>query len=184
MRRLLLLVSMIAALATTLAPGLAVAQNSLLKATGVAGTSTIQGFEAWVEILDFAVSAGNTTGVPEFRPLEISKPSDSTDPTFFEFLAKNAIVSDVCALSYGPDQNGIRKLAAIGLSKARVTNLTPATTPNGVLQSLSLTYDRISMISYTYDPQNGNPTGQNVYCWDTVDGTSCASDLLSCPVNN
>jgi type VI protein secretion system component Hcp len=151
--------------------------------TDVPGNVPISGFSDWVEISSFAASADYLGSVVDFRPLQISKLSDETDPKIFEFLAKHTNVKDVCVLAYATGGSGIRKLSAIGLKNAKVTNLTPATSPNGVEQTFTLTYEQISVISYTYDI-NGNPTGEESYCADAMSGGSCAGGLLSCPTNN
>ena len=158
--------------------------NSLIRMTGVPGNSTLLGYTDWVEVQNFAVSADYLGGSVDFRPLQVSKLSDETDPLILEFLAKNTNVQDVCVLAYstgGP--NPIVKRSAIGLRDAKVTNLTPATTANGVEQTFTLTYKEISVISYTYDI-NGNPAGQQSYCADAIQGGACNGGLLSCPINN
>jgi type VI protein secretion system component Hcp len=146
---------------------------SLIRMTDVPGNSTIPGYTA-----DYLGS-----GV-DFRPLQVSKPSDETDPQVFEFLAKQTNVQDVCVLAYSSGGPGsIRKLSAIGLKNAKITNLTPATAVNGVEQTFTLTYEEISVISYTYN-LNGDPTGQTSYCVNAIQGGTCPGGLLSCPINN
>ena len=165
-------------------PGLASAQiNSLLRVSGIPGNSMQAGLEDFIEINDFAVSAGDAGQGVEYRPLEVTKPSDATDTEFFERLVKGTGILGACALSYTTNGPTAEKRSAIAIGDVRVVNMTPTSTSTATLQSLTLSYTKISIISYLYDVDTGAPAGQQAYCWDVAANATCGNDLLSCPVN-
>jgi type VI protein secretion system component Hcp len=156
---------------------------SVLRVEGIPGTSQLPGYADWIDTLDYAASAGNLGAGVEFRPLELTKQADASDPKFFENLANQTTLLNACALSYGLGGDGVvLRIAGIGLEGVTVTNLTPSNSGDDVQQRISLDYEKIAIISYKLDSE-GNPDGEEVFCWDVATGKDCGSNPLGCPKN-
>ena len=182
-RSSLLLTLSIGLLLTVFAVSAQAQSLSLLRVEGIPGTSQLAGYTDWIETLDYAASAGSLGAGVEFRPLELTKQADASDPTFFENLANQTTLVNACALSYAFEgDGGVRRIAGIGLEGVTVTNLTPSNSGDDVQQRISLDYERIAIISYKTDIE-GNPDGEEMFCWDVANGTNCGQNLLGCPKN-
>ncbi len=173
--------------------GDAQAQTSIMKLDGIEGDFGLNGFEGWTVVTGYATAVGVPVtvdaggpqfGTIEFRPIEVTKPSDQTDADLFARVVDKATIADGCLLTYSDSGQSIRKISAIGMENVAVANLSPAATEDGFpQQSISLDYGKISMIVYTYDSETGQAIGQNASCWDRIANKSCGDDLLGCPAN-
>lgn len=123
------------------------------------------------------IDCGNTAA---FGEIEIIKFNDKNTGLFFEKLTQGDVILDGCLITAQNSGSGLQKTSGIGLQNIAVTSLTPNS--DGTL-SVSLNYQKISVISYNVDPQTGAPASTTQFCWDRVANVACSVQplTLSCP---
>lgn len=153
--------------------------------------SALVGFEKTTQINNLSYSASspaeiglvteNRFGKIRFRPVEMT--IGSAEPELLKQLINQTIFSSVCFVEVKTGEG--RKPETVQetrLGDAKITNITPVLTENGLVQNVTFAYDKLFTLAIAFDPQTGAKNGETKACFDAKDNESC-SDVKACSLN-
>lgn len=157
-----------------------------LKIDGIAGDSTVKGFEGWIEIPSFFFGASNASGPsgrPNFSDLTLTIDDATALAPLFALGAsgKQAQALEIVGVSGGVSPEIVYDLKLNGVSVTSVSQNESAGALAGNI--FSFAYDKIGLVTTSVDP-NGNLGPRQTFGWDLKNVTAIDPFTLVAPTNS